>query len=164
MVEIAAPDTLADAAKSTWVSDLTVTLATKIDTPANANTFLTNANVADVVVETAPVMTVVYPAPATPPPPPSPSPSLPLPNPPASPSPPPPNPPALPPSPPAPPAAPYSGDVACTSTTGTKISILDQEICLSKSSSYAEVLLPGGAAKFVLLLRHLISHLDVCAS
>jgi len=153
MVEIAAPDTLADAAKSTWVSDLTVTLATKIDTPANANTFLTNANVADVVVETAPVMTVVYPAPATPPPPPSPSPSLPL-----------PNPPALPPSPPAPPAAPYSGDVACTSTTGTKISILDQEICLSKSSSYAEVLLPGGAAKFVLLLRHLISHLDVCAS
>jgi len=63
MVEIAAPDTLTDAAKSTWVSDLTVTLATKIDTPANANTFLTNANVADVVVETAPVMIVVYPAP-----------------------------------------------------------------------------------------------------
>ena len=65
MVEIAAPDTLTDAAKSTWVSDLTVTLATKIDTPANANTFLTNANVADVVVETAPVMIVVYPEPHT---------------------------------------------------------------------------------------------------
>ena len=149
MVEIAAPDTLTDAAKSTWVSDLTVTLATKIDTPANANTFLTNANVADVVVETAPVMIVVYPAPSMPPLPPPPSPSPPTPSPPAPPSPPPPNPPAAPPNPPAPPAVPYSGDVACTSTTGTKISILDQQICLSKSSSYAEILLPGGAAKFV---------------